>query len=114
MALVAVPGNHSAAILGPTQTGKTTAIAVPAVMEAPGLVIAFSVKLDLLRDTVEARRHLGRVIILDPTGCTGLERDSFTPLVHCTTWDGAVRVGSELANSRSARRAMTGAMGETF
>jgi type IV secretion system protein VirD4 len=114
MALVAVPENHSAAILGPTQTGKTTAIAVPAVMEAPGLVIAFSVKVDLLADSIEARRRLGRVVVLDPTSCTGLERDSFTPLVQCITWEGAVRVGSELANSRSARRGPSGAMGETF
>ena len=38
-------------MVGPTQSGKTTALAVPAILGWPGPVLAASVKTDLLRDT---------------------------------------------------------------
>lgn len=46
--LVAVESRHSLLVLGPTQSGKTTALAVPAILEWPGPVIATSTKGDLL------------------------------------------------------------------
>jgi type IV secretory pathway TraG/TraD family ATPase VirD4 len=51
--LLATEPGHSLLVLGPTQSGKTSGLAILAILEWPGPVGATSVKADLLQDTVE-------------------------------------------------------------
>jgi type IV secretion system protein VirD4 len=95
--LVCAERLHSTLVVGPTQTGKTTGLAIPAILEWDGPVLAASVKSDLLRDTFEARHKRGQVQLFDPAGSTGLESSSWTPLAACTTWAGARRTAAWLA-----------------
>ncbi|MGH9007928.1 MAG: type IV secretory system conjugative DNA transfer family protein, partial [Acidimicrobiales bacterium] len=53
--------SQSVAVVGPTQSGKTSAIAIPAILGWDGPVVAVSVKTDLVADTVRWRRRLGTV-----------------------------------------------------
>src|SRR6185503_10879219 len=70
--LVAAEQRQSAIVVGPTQTGKTTGFAIPAILEWDGPVVATSVKTDLLADTLARRTTLdGRVWVYDPSGATG-------------------------------------------
>lgn len=62
---LAVESRHSLLVLGPTQTGKTTGLAIPAILEWPGPVVATSVKGDLVRHTIGWRSHLGDVHVYD-------------------------------------------------
>jgi type IV secretion system protein VirD4 len=64
--LVAAEPRQSVLVVAPTQTGKTSGLAVPAILEWRGPVLATSVKTDPLRDTLERRLTLGRVDIFDP------------------------------------------------
>jgi type IV secretion system protein VirD4 len=103
--LVAAERGQSALVIAPTQSGKTTALAVPAILEWDGPVIALSVKTDLLRDTIAMRRGRGRAAVFDPTGSTGLDgTSSWTPLLACRTWAGARRVATSLANGAAPNR----------
>ena len=101
--LVAAESRQSAIVIGPTQTGKTTGFAIPAILEWKGPVVATSIKTDLLRDTIAARSAItgARTFIYDPTGSTGLPSDGWTPLIEGLTWQGAQRVAEWLA--RAAR-----------
>ena len=79
--LVMAEPRESAIVIGPTQTGKTTGFAIPAILEWPGPVVATSVKTDLLRDTLNARssRRGAKTWVYDPTGSTGLPGAGWTP-----------------------------------
>jgi type IV secretion system protein VirD4 len=78
--LLACEPGHSLLVLGPTQSGKTSALAIPAILEWPGPVVATSVKTDLLADTLAARRQAGTVWTYDPTGSvTGVPHAGWTP-----------------------------------
>lgn len=57
-------------IWGP-RTGKTTSRAIPAVMDAPGAVVATSNKRDLCGATRDPRAQLGQVSVFDSEGVVG-------------------------------------------
>jgi type IV secretion system protein VirD4 len=99
--LAAEPG-HSLVVVGPTQSGKTTSLAVPAILDWPGPVLAASVKTDLLRDTQAARARRGRVWRIDPTGCTGRAGDEWSPLDGCTDWRRACATATDLCQGARA------------
>ena len=94
---------QAALVLGPPRSGKTTALAVPNVLAAPGAVTATSTKPDLLVATVGSRRELGRCWLLDPSGTLqapdGVTRLRWSPVVSAVSWD----------ESLVLARAMTGA-----
>ena len=101
-------------VVGPTQSGKTTALAVPAILEWAGPILATSVKADLLHETLEWRRSLGDVQCYDPTGATdlsgcgaGYRPAGWSPLARAITWPGARRIASALC---SVARAGDGGM----
>lgn len=108
-ALAAEPA-QSVAVIGPTQSGKTTAVAVPAILGWEGPVLAASVKTDLVRDTLEWRRWCGTVWCFDPAGTTGLPRSPWSPVTSARTWALARRVASDL--TEVARSEGTSADGE--
>jgi type IV secretion system protein VirD4 len=100
--LLAAERRASVVVLGPSQSGKTRGLAIPAVLEWDGPVIATSVKRDLVRDTIEGRRRRGPTWVFDPTGSTGLPATTWSPLGACTTWQGARRTAAWLCTSSRA------------
>ncbi|MGH9283437.1 MAG: type IV secretory system conjugative DNA transfer family protein, partial [Acidimicrobiales bacterium] len=89
--LLAAEPQASVAVIGPTGCGKTAGLAIPALLEWEGPVIAISVKADLLTATVDHRRQAGTVWVYDPTRCASKQTSSWSPLPACVDWDGAVR-----------------------
>ena len=106
--LIAAEPGHSLLVVGPTQSGKTTGLAAPAIREWQGPVVAASVKGDLARLTIEARRGHSEVLVYDPLGTTGLERAAWSPLGSCMSWNDARRIASDLSGiARDAASTMT-------
>jgi type IV secretion system protein VirD4 len=105
--LVAADAGHSLMVLGPTQSFKTTGLAVPALLEWHGPVVAASVKGDLVHDTVAWRRRQGSVWVYDPTGSSGREPARWSPLTAADSWTGARRVAEGLVE---AGRTSTGGL----
>ncbi len=96
---LAAEAAQSLVVVGPTQSGKTTCLAVPAILGWPGPVVAASVKSDLLRDTQAARAQRGQVWRIDPTGSTGAPQSTWSPLRACTEWRQACRVATDLCEA---------------
>ncbi len=86
-------------VVGPSRCGKTTALAIPAILEWAGPVIALSVKADLLDATVVARRERGAVQVFDPTDATGIGDASWSPLRDAKTLPGARKAAKALSNA---------------
>jgi type IV secretion system protein VirD4 len=94
--------------VGPTQSGKTSGLAVPAILEWSGGVVAASVKTDLVRQTLAWRTRSGPVAVYDPTASTDLPGASWSPLAASGTWEGARRMAGSLAEvARSSAGTMT-------
>ena len=74
---VFLPWQSVVAMVGGTGSGKTSAVAVPAVLDAPGAVVATSNGPDLYVDTCGARAGRGRVWLCDLQGVTGRARTEF-------------------------------------
>ena len=105
--LVAAEERQSVIVLGPTQSMKTSGFAIPAILDWQGPVVATSVKSDLLRHTIDARRREGDVWVYDPTECVGgTARATWSPIATCDTWHGAQRTASWLAGATT--KASTG------
>lgn len=102
--LVAAEPRQSAIVLAPTQSLKTTGLAIPALLEWNGPVLATSVKTDLLHDTLARRRALGDVLLYDPTASTGLPGVGWSPLGGCQTWHGAQQTAAWLCAAAQAGR----------
>lgn len=96
-ALLAAQERQSVIAFAPTESHKTTGLAIPALLEWQGPVLATSIKSDLLIDTVGHRQRLGDVMVFDPALVTGLEPARATPLWGAGTWRGAMRVAHWLA-----------------
>jgi type IV secretion system protein VirD4 len=96
--LVATEARHSVLVFGPTQSGKTTSLAIPALLEWDGPVVATSVKDDLVAHTRAYRSTLGRTWVFDPTGSgrDGWTRSQWSPLAEASTWSGAQRVAQAM------------------
>lgn len=110
--LLAAESRHSVMVVGPTQSGKTSGLAIPAILEWSGPLLATSVKADLLHASLEWRRSLGEVQYYDPTGSVGSVAEGsrasgWSPLARATTWPGARRIASALC---SVARAGDGGM----
>jgi type IV secretion system protein VirD4 len=95
-------------VLGPSQSGKTSGLAVPAILEWDGPVVATSVKTDLVRDTLAWRRRVGPTWVFDPTASTGLPAATWTPLARCRDWEAARQVAAWLCGAARTRTGGTG------
>lgn len=107
--LVAAERSQSIIVLGPTQSMKTSGFAIPAILEWEGPVLATSVKSDLLRHTIEARKQRGEVWVYDPTESVTEERSGWSPLDSCRTWHGAQRTASWLCGAAPTGRGLADA-----
>jgi len=89
--LLAAEARQSVIVFGPSQSGKTTGLAIPAIIEWDGPVIATSVKKDLVRDTLTQRQQRGTAWVYDPTASLSPDTPTarWTPLDGCRTWQGA-------------------------
>ncbi len=108
--LVAAERGHSLLVIGPTQCGKTSGLAIPSILEWDGPVLAASVKSDLAAATIGGRSKRGRVGIYDPTGGSGLGALGFedavcgwSPLATSAAWGGARRMAGMLTDAARAR-----------
>ena len=122
--LIATEARHSVLVIGPTQSGKTTGLAIPAILEWPGPVVATSVKDDLAAVTARWRSSQGPCWLFDPTCSAGLalsevdlagrgveppRRSRWSPLSSCETWSDAQKMASWLVESTPGRRGMADA-----
>lgn len=94
--LIAAEERASVMVVGPTQSGKTTGLVVPAMSEWDGPVLATSIKTDVLVQTLAARSELGEARVFDPTRATSLGHAVWSPLSASTTWTGARRTAAAL------------------
>jgi type IV secretion system protein VirD4 len=88
---------HALVAFGPPQSGKSSALAIPALLEWRGPAVASSIKTDLLAATRRRRDALGGAYVFDPFGLTGGRAHTWSPLVQAGTWDGALEVAWRLA-----------------
>ena len=92
-------------VVAPTQSLKTTGLAIPAVLEWAGPVVAASVKTDLLRDTLARRRAARRRTGLRPDRSHRRPELRWTPLAGCPTWARRAAHGGVADRRRAARAA---------
>jgi type IV secretory pathway TraG/TraD family ATPase VirD4 len=87
---------QSALVLGPPRSGKTSCLAVPNVLMAPGPVIVTSTKVDVLAATITQRSRVGTCWLFDPTGSVGSPPGAtpvrWSPVAAARTWDESVAV----------------------
>ena len=88
---------HALVAFGPPQSGKSSGLAIPALLEWEGPVVASSIKTDLLAATLQCRARLGKTYIFDPFGLAGMPSHTWSPLGQARTWDGALEVAWRLA-----------------
>jgi type IV secretion system protein VirD4 len=107
---VATEARHSVLVVGPTQSGKSSGLAIPALLEWSGPVIATSVKGDLVEATLAWRSRHGPAWVFDPTRSSGVaDPAGWSPLTLCMTWSGAQRAATWLVDATPARRGMADA-----
>ena len=97
---VTIAPRSSLLIVGPTQAGKTTSLVVPALLRWSDALVVTSVKSDVVKTTLEWRRSMGDVQILEPGRDVGLTWD---PLEGVTTLRHATRVARDLTMGTNDR-----------
>jgi type IV secretion system protein VirD4 len=94
--LLAAEARASVLGVGPSQSGKSTGLIVPAILQWLGPVLSTSVKADVVHDTRAARAQVGEVLIFDPTRSSGLPTSAWSPLAASRSWQGARRTAAHL------------------
>ncbi len=97
--LLRAEARHALVVFGPPQSGKSAAIAIPALLEWDGPVVACSVKTDLYAATVGRREALGEVTVFDPYGLSPARLSTWSPLRAARTWDGALSTALRLTTA---------------
>ena len=98
--LLAAEERQSVIVFAPTGTHKTSGLAIPALLEWKGPVLATSVKGDLRAATSAQREQMGKVMTFDPVGVSGVGfTTQATPLWGASDWHGAMRVAHWLCSA---------------
>ena len=101
--LVMADPEQALLVLGPPRSGKTTALAVPNVLCAPGAVVATSTKPDVMAATLGRRAERGQCWLLDPMGAVrpppGVERIRWSPVAAARTWDESLVLARSMAGA---------------
>ena len=97
-----VRDRHSLLLIGPSNSGKSSAVAIPAILEWPGLVVVASPKATVIDHTIGWRSRLGDVHVFDPGDATRFRGSGWSPLEGCGTWTGARRAAQDLAAAAQA------------
>jgi type IV secretion system protein VirD4 len=107
-ALIAAEERASVIVVGPSQSGKTTGLVIPAIREWDGPVLSTSVKTDVLHATLATRNERGEIRVFDPTQSSSLPHAPWSPLSASVEWSGARRTAAALlgvGDGSSARSA---------
>ena len=98
---------RSVLVLGPSRSGKTSALVVPNVLASSGAVVATSTKPDVLRLTARARTSVGWCLVFDPTGIAelppGVHRVGWSPVSAAREWHGALEVADAMVRTARGR-----------
>ncbi|MGH8898066.1 MAG: type IV secretory system conjugative DNA transfer family protein [Egibacteraceae bacterium] len=97
--LLAAEECASVLAFGPPGSFKTAGLAIPAVLEWHGPLVATSMKPDVIRATLHHRALRGQTWIFNPLQAGGLPSNTWTPLASCRTWAGAREMGGWLASA---------------
>ncbi|MFF5173333.1 type IV secretory system conjugative DNA transfer family protein [Micromonospora sp. NPDC000089] len=82
------------------RAGKSTGIAIPRVLRAPGAVLLTSNKSDVYLVTRQERARVGRVWTFDPQGIAYTERDMWWDMLGgCRSLEGARRLAGHFVSS---------------
>ena len=98
--MVHLAARGSLLVVGPTQSGKTSSLVVPAILNWPDALVVTSVKRDVLDATRAWRSRLGNVDVLEPGREHGL---TWNPLEGVTSLRHATRVARDLTLSAGER-----------
>lgn len=98
--LIVTQAETSVLVIGPTRSGKTSALVVPNLLTWPGPAVVTSTKDELLDVTAAQRQRIGPVYVYDPTGelDSKYARMQWSPLTGCGDLDHAWRVASWLCS----------------
>jgi type IV secretion system protein VirD4 len=104
---------RSTLVLGPSRSGKTSALIVPNVLAAPGAVVSTSTKADVMSATARSRARQGATLLFDPSGTLSpsapVERIGWSPITGCSDWDRALTMADAMVGSSRPPRAGVGA-----
>ena len=104
-AFLAAPEGDSVLVLGPTRSGKTSSIVIPALLSWEGPVLAASVKDDLVVETASWRRSSGAVGVLEPSEPSRPLAVRFDPVALSSTFADARAVSADLCGTSGDRNA---------
>ncbi len=88
-----LPEDEHLLVLGPTGSGKSSSIAIPAILEWPGAVIVTDPKGELLERTIGARRERGAAAVFAPLMAPG---DRWNPVAAISSSEDALRTAGFL------------------
>ncbi len=98
-------------VIGPSQSGKTTSVIIPTLLDYPGPIVSTSTKPDVLHATIGKRLESGRVWQFDPTGQTervaGAQALRWSPLPCSTDWDGALLMARAMVDGAAVGAGIT-------
>ena len=92
--LIATEAGASLLVFGPTQSGKSSALCIPAILEWDGPIVAVSVKNDLVYKTGGYRQRKGKVQVYDPSGELDIPSVTWSPTIGCENFDQAMKMTS--------------------
>jgi type IV secretion system protein VirD4 len=96
---------ESLLVVGPAHAGKTSGLAIPALLEWRGPAVVASTKSHLMDETIGWRSHQGDVHVFDPAGVTRYHRSGWPPLSGCRTWQGSIRMAQHFTAAAQASQA---------
>lgn len=98
--LVASRPRESVVVFGPPGAGKTSAFAIPNVLEWDGPVVVCSVTSEILSTTLRVRASHGRMAwVYDPAGSVeGVIRMGWNPIPQCEDFQKATRLAHHLVS----------------
>jgi type IV secretion system protein VirD4 len=99
---LAIPALHSLLVVGPAHSGKTSGLAIPALLEWSGPAVVASTKGHLMDETIGWRSHQGDVHVFDPAAVSRYHRSGWSLLHDCGTWQGAIRTARHLTVAAKA------------
>lgn len=98
---LSAPVDHSILVVGPTQSGKTSSVVIPAIATWPGPVLVASVKDDLMLATRDQRAKQGEISVLNPAVFCERWSVSLDPVALLTDYSSAKRIAHALVQANA-------------
>ena len=96
--VVAAEPLSSILVLGPPGSGKTTGMVVPTILEWPGPAVVISVAGEAVEQTIDVRRGMGDVFVVDPHDFLPAWsiKTGWNPLDEIESWNDAQKMSARL------------------